>query len=85
MVRSGLAGFYQWTALQYDVANLSAPGVDNVLTLSVSQTDGVMLDALRFEITPNTADPAVTKWNDYTWAYGSKSTVANDALPNNGK
>jgi hypothetical protein len=42
-----------------------------------------MLDALRMEITPSTADPAVTKWNDYTWAYGNKSTVANDAVPSN--
>ncbi|SNT41418.1 Abnormal spindle-like microcephaly-assoc'd, ASPM-SPD-2-Hydin [Granulicella rosea] len=83
MVRSGLAGFYQWTALQWDTANLNAPGADNVLTLSVSQADGVMLDALRMEITPTSADPAVTGWHDYTWAYGSKSTVANDAVPSN--
>lgn len=83
MVRSGLAGFYQWTALQWDTSQLNAPGADNILTLSVSQADGVMLDALRMEITPATADPAVTGWHDYTWAYGNKSTVANDTVPSN--
>lgn len=85
MVRSGLAGFYQWSVMQFDVVNLTAPGQDNILTLSSSQASGVMLDALRFEITPTSADPAATGWNDYTFAYGSKVTVANDALANNGK
>jgi hypothetical protein len=83
MVRSGLAGYYQWTALQWDTANLNAPGADNVLTLTVSQPSGVMLDALRLEITPTSADPAVTSWHDYTWAYGNKYTAANDTVPNN--
>ncbi len=85
MVRSGLSGFYQWGALQFDTTSLSAPGQDNILTLSVSQNSGVMLDALRLEITPNTADPAVTGWNDYGYAYGSTYKYQNDALPNNGK
>ena len=83
MIRSGLAGYYQWVAYQWPTSYLLAAGGDNVLTFSLSQPDGVMLDALRLEVTNKSADPAVTGWHDYEYLYGSTYTGANDALPNN--
>lgn len=84
-VRSGLSGYYQWVAYQWDTSQLNAPGADNVLTFSVSQTQGVQFDALRFEITGTSASPSVTGWNDYEWLYKSQYVAANDAVANNGK
>ena len=82
MIRSGLAGYYQWLALQWPVSQLNAPGQDNVLTLTVSQTYGVMYDALRMEITNTSADPAVTGWSDYEYVNSSKYTPAADGQNN---
>jgi hypothetical protein len=82
MVRSGLAGYYQWIAFQYPTSLLKAAGQDNVLQIGVSQVEGVMIDAMRLEITNTSADPAVTGWNDYEFVSSSKYTPANDALPN---
>ena len=82
MVRSGLSGYTQWIAFEWPTSDLKPAGQDNVLTLGVSQVDGVMLDALRMEITNTSADPAVTGWNDYEYVDSSKYTPANDALAN---
>ena len=53
---------------------LNPAGQDNVLTFSVSQTQGVEYDALRMELTNNTADPSVTCWNDYEYLYKTTDT-----------
>ena len=51
------------------------------LTFSVSQSEGVMYDAMRMEITNTSADPSVTGWNDYAWVTGANSQVlADDAV-----
>jgi hypothetical protein len=71
MVRSGEAGYYQWLAFQFPVADLTAVGADNDFTFSVSQTDGVLYDALRMEITNTSAAPSTTGWYDYEYINGS--------------
>jgi hypothetical protein len=81
-VRSGLSGYTQWIAYQWDTSVLNAPGADNTLTFSVSQTQGVEYDALRMELTNTSADPAVRGWNDYEFLYKTTDTKANDSLPN---
>jgi hypothetical protein len=71
-VRSGVAGFYQWAAFEFPTADLTAAGLDNLLTLSPSaHTDGIMYDALRMEITNTSANPSTTGWQDYTYISGS--------------
>lgn len=82
MVRSGLSGYSQWVAFQWDASVLNAAGQDNVLTIGVSQTDGVSDDALRMELTNTSADPATRGWNDYEFVYKTTDTPANDAVPN---
>jgi len=81
-VRSGLSGYTQWIAYQWDSSVLSPAGADNTLTFSVSQTQGVEYDALRMELTNTSADPAVRGWNDYEFLYKTTDTKANDSLPN---
>ncbi len=81
-VRSGLSGYTQWIAYQWDTSVLSPVGNDNVLTFSVSQTQGVEYDALRMELTNTSADPAVTGWHDYEFLYKTIDTKANDSIPN---
>ncbi|HSU19206.1 MAG TPA: polysaccharide lyase family protein [Acidobacteriaceae bacterium] len=81
-VRSGLSGTYQWGVFQWDAADLNPPGQDNVLTFHVSRTQGVSYDALRLEITNQSADPSMTGWNDYAYVDASGSKQANDALSN---
>ena len=81
MTRSGEAGFYQFLAFQFPTSNLLAAGQDNLLTFSVSTTDGVMYDALRMEITNTSASPSVTGWHDYEYIFGTSSqTAANDTI-----
>jgi hypothetical protein len=84
-VRSGLSGYTQWVAFQFPASLLNPAGADNQLTLGVSQTYGVMDDALRLELSNTGAAPSVTGWNDYEFV-GTSSTSqnihANDALPN---
>jgi hypothetical protein len=81
-VRSGLSGTYQWAVLQWDTSQLNPAGADNVLTFNVGRTQGVMYDALRMEVTPKSADHAVTGWNDYEFLYGTTDEPANDAIAN---
>ena len=86
MIRSGLAGYYQWGALEWPTSVLKPAGQDNVLTLTVSTADGVLWDAMRMEIGNHSANPSVTGWNDYGWANGSNQAqfvYQNDAVPNN--
>jgi hypothetical protein len=83
MVRSGQAGFYQWIVFQWPTTALNAAGADNVLLIQSNQVQGMMLDALRMEITSKSASPAVTGWNDYEFLTGSTYMPANDAVPNN--
>jgi hypothetical protein len=61
---------------------LKPAGADNVLTFSVSQTQGVEWDALRMELTNASADPAVTGWHDYEFLYNTTDTKPNDAVAN---
>jgi hypothetical protein len=82
MVRSGLAGTYQWVVFQWNTSQLNPPGQDNVITLTVNRPNGVMYDALRMEITNQSAAPATTGWNDYEFLYGNTYVGANDAAPN---
>lgn len=77
-----MAGTYQWVVFQWNTSQLNPPGDDNVITLSVNRANGVMYDALRFEITNRSADPATTGWNDYEYLYGTTYKPANDALEN---
>jgi hypothetical protein len=84
-VRSGLSGYTQWFAMQWPASALNAVGADNVITISMSQTQGSEDDALRLELSNTGAAPATTGWNDYTYIYGggnSQFTLNNDALPN---
>jgi hypothetical protein len=81
-VRSGFSGTYQWGVFQWDSSLLNPPGQDNLITFNVGRTQGVMYDALRMEITPNSADPASTGWNDYAFVYGTTERAANDAVAN---
>lgn len=81
-VRSGFSGTYQWVVLQWPVSDLNPPGQDNVVTLGVSRTQGEEYDALRMEISNQSASPAVTGWNDYDYADGSGYSFANDAVDN---
>jgi hypothetical protein len=83
MLRSALAGYTQWIAYQWDVTDLNAAGADNILTISTSEGAGDMIDALRFETTSKSADPAVTGWHDYEYLYNSSYTRANDSVENN--
>ena len=80
MMRSGVAGYYGWAALQWNTSVLNAPGQDNIITLSVNHPWGVMYDALRMEITNTSAAPSVTGWNDYEFLYGNTNIMPNDAL-----
>jgi rhamnogalacturonan endolyase len=81
--RSGLSGFYQWVAFQWPASDLAAVGADNVLTTSVSGTNSQDSDdALRLELTNNSANPTLTGWNDYTFVTSGTTTPANDAVPN---
>ncbi len=82
MVRSGLSGYQQWFALQWDASILNPPGQDNLLTITPSQTDGVSDDALRLELTDTSADPATRGWNDYEFVDSSTDTKVQDGLPN---
>ena len=81
-VRSGFSGTYQWVVFQWDTSQLNPPGQDNVITFNVNRTQGVMYDALRMEITSNSADHTVTGWNDYEFLYGSTYEPANDVVGN---
>jgi hypothetical protein len=81
-VRSGLSGTYQWVVFQWPTSQLSAPGMDNVITFHVSRTQGDMYDALRMEITNTSADQTVTGWNDYEYVNATTYEAANDAIEN---
>ena len=85
MIRSGLAGYYEWGALEWNTSVLKPAGQDNVLTLTVSTPDGVMWDAMRMEIGSHSANPSVTGWHDYSWANGvniGTFVYTNDTVPN---
>ena len=75
MVRSGVAGRYEMLAFQFPTTDLLAagPNNNNEFTFSVSQSEGVMYDALRMEITNTSASPATTGWNDYAYITGSNT------------
>ena len=81
-VRSGLSGYTQWIAFQWDASLLKAAGEDNVLTISVNSTQGDQDDALRLELTNTSADPSVRGWNDYEYIYKATDTKANDSRSN---
>ncbi len=79
MVRSGVAGVYEMIVFQWPIADLVAPGSQDQLTFGVSQTDGVMYDAMRMEISSTGAAPGTTGWHDY--AYVNSNGSSNAANP----
>ncbi len=79
------SGTYQWVVFQWNTSQLNPPGADNVITFNVNRTQGVMYDALRMEITNNSAAHEVTGWNDYEYVYGATYEAANDSVPNNNR
>jgi hypothetical protein len=81
-VRSGFSGTYQWVVFQWPVSALNPPGQDNVVTFHVGRTQGDEYDALRMEISNNSANPTVTGWNDYDYVDATTSSFANDAVDN---
>lgn len=78
MVRSGDAGVYEFLVFQFPASDLNAAGALDQFTFSVSQTDGVMYDALRMEITNTPASPSTTGWYDYEYITGPNSQIAAD-------
>jgi hypothetical protein len=81
-VRSGLAGTHQWVVFQWPTSDLAAPGQSNQLSLSVDQSQGVMYDALRLEISNASAIPGVRGWNDYEFVTSNVYVPADDTRPN---
>ncbi|HEY1683307.1 MAG TPA: polysaccharide lyase family protein [Tepidisphaeraceae bacterium] len=81
MVRSGDAGVYQFLVFQFPTSDLNAAGQLDQFTFGVSQSDGVMYDALRMEITNTSAAPSTTGWYDYEYITGANSQIdADDAV-----
>lgn len=80
MQRSGVSGYYQWVAFQWDMADLNAAGADDELDLSVNRVNGVMWDAFRMEVSNTGANPATTGWSDYEYLYNSTDTLVNDSV-----
>ena len=64
-----LAGYSEWIAFQWDTSVFKPATGDNVLTFSVSSTQGDLYDALAMELTNTSSDPAVRGWNDYEFLY----------------
>lgn len=81
-VRSGLSGYTQWIAFQWDTSALNPEGQDNTLTITVNSTQGDQDDALRLELTNTSADPAVREWHDYEFLYKTTDTKAADGMSN---
>jgi len=81
-VRSGISGTYQWVVFQWPLGALNAPGADNLLSLSVDQSQGVMYDALRMEIAGASAAPATRAWYDYEYVTAGTYAPANDSKSN---
>jgi hypothetical protein len=80
--RSGVAGYNNYAVFQFNTADLQPAGTDNVLTLYASGS--TMYDALKMEISPNSADPAGTGWPEYDWLYydtGGASVTQPAAAP----
>ena len=76
MVRSGDSGTYEFLVFEFPTSDLSAAGSLDQLTLSVSQDDGVMYDALRMEIDNTGANPATTGWDDYYYITGPNTQTS---------
>jgi rhamnogalacturonan endolyase len=81
-VRSGLSGYTQWIAFQWPATALNPAGQNNVITISVSQSQGDMDDALRLELTNTSAAPGMRGWNDYSFVTAGTAVPPNDAVPN---
>ena len=81
-VRSGFSGTYQWVVFQWPASLLNPSGSDNVLTFHVDKTQGVMYDALRMEITDDSAAHESSGWNDYEFVASGIYEPANDAVNN---
>ena len=73
-VRSGVAGYNNYAVFQFSTSDLRPAGTDNVLTLYASRA--IMYDALKMEISANSADPAVTRWPEYDWVHYDPLTDA---------
>ncbi len=79
-----------WVVLNagYDrpISVLNASGEDNVITTQYNATSGtnsqISDDALTVSLSPTSAQPSITGWNDYTFITSGTTTPANDAVPN---
>jgi hypothetical protein len=80
MVRSGVAGIYNFVVFEFPIGDLTAAGTADQITFSVSQTYGVSYDAMRFELSTTGANPSTTKWYDYSYVSGSTQIDPNDAV-----
>jgi rhamnogalacturonan endolyase len=79
MIRSGVAGVYQMIVFQWPTTDLVAVGSQDQFTFGVSQSDGVMYDALRMEISSTGAAPNTTGWHDYAFVNSNSSSNAANA------
>jgi hypothetical protein len=83
-VRSGFSGTYQWVVFQWNTSQLNPPGADNVFTFHVdNHQQGVMYDALRMEVTNNSAAHETTGWKDYEFLNATTYEPADDSVGNN--
>jgi hypothetical protein len=87
--RSGLSGVYQFVVYQWPISDLNAAGDDNIITTQFNATSGtdsqISDDALTVSLSPTSAQPSVTGWNDYQFiaaAGAGTTTKVNDAVPN---
>lgn len=86
--RSGLSGVYQFVVYQWPISALNPAGQDNVITTQYNgggTNSEVSDDALTVSLSPTSAQPSVTGWNDYQFiaaAGAGTNTTVNDAAPN---
>jgi len=53
----------------------------SIVTSSVNRPNGVIYDALRLEITNQSADHSATGWNDYEFLYGNTQCLPASQWP----
>jgi hypothetical protein len=78
--RSGLSSTYQWVVFEWPTSDLAAAGASNEIT--ISNTNQMEYDALRFEISNTSSNPSTRGWHDYEWVNASTYTPADDSVAN---
>ena len=88
VIYGGVSSIYNWGAFQWNTSMLNAAGQDNTITIYSTGPDpngdsnGFLLDAMRFEITNTTAAPSTRGWYDYEFLTGTTVVLPNDAVNN---